>query len=336
MSATALTVLLTSILLVAALGGPRIIRGSAPALAAIPRVATFALTLAALIWIAALLAVGPVVAWMSSGPAWLPEAAARVCSRCLSESSPFGAGAASLGIPAVVPLALPAIGAVAVTWGLLRESRKIRRARAALAATLLTSSETITLLGHPVRVTRDDVPRAFSLPHRDGGVVVSRGTIRTLNTAELAAVLEHERAHLAQRHHVSLTVLLGATSAFRWIPLIRAIRDAVPHYLEIAADQAAKRATGTTALASALLKLTGARCGDGEMAETNDGSHAGSPPAHTVLHAAASDRIKSLVGQPRTPASTALAAAVGLYAFMLVAVILAINLPYVLALATGC
>lgn len=340
MSATALTVLLTSVLVLAALGGPRLIRGSAPALAAIPRAATVALIASALIWTTALVAVGPVVAWMSSGPAWLPEAAARVCSRCLSEASPFGASATSLGIPAIVPLALPAVGAAAVAWGVLREWRGIRRVRTRIAAGVLATSAPITLLGHPVRVTADDVPRAFSLPHRDVGIVLSRGTLRALSAAELAAVLEHEHAHLAQRHHVCLTLLLGATRAFRWVPLVRAIRDAVPHYLEIAADQAAKRATGTTALAGALLKLAGAGAGPGVGAGAGPapgtGTGAGAEPAHAVLHAAASDRIQSLVGQPRTAVSTALAAAVGVYVFMLAAVILAIHTPYVLAVATGC
>src|SRR5699024_2398871 len=111
-----------------------------------------------------------------------------------------------------------------------------------------------------------------------------------------------------------------------WIPFVRAVRESVPHYLEIAADQAAQQATGTTALASALLKL----------GQPETPTSAAGIPAHAMMHAAGSERIRHLVGAPRPPASAALAAAAGVYAFMLASVIAAVNLPYVVAVVSGC
>lgn len=321
-----MTLLLSGTLLFAALGGPWLLREAAPALSSAPRFAAIAVTLTALLWVAALVALGPIVAWMSDGPAWLPQQAAEVCGRCLSAATPFGESAMSLGIPAVIPLALPALGALAVLVGLVREFRRVRRSQSALAETIREASEPMTVLGHRVRVTRETRPRAFSVPRRHGGIVVSHGAITALTGAELSSVLDHERAHLSQRHHLFLVVLNGATRCFRWIPFIRAVREAVPHYLEIAADQAARKKTGTTALAGALLKL-------GQPATPETGSPI---VAHAALHAAGSERIRHLVGRPRPPASLALAAAVGAYAFMLVAAIIAVHWPYLLAVATGC
>ena len=321
-----MTLLLSGVLLLAALGGPWLLRQAAPALSGAPRFAAIAVTSTALLWIAALVALGPIVAWMSKGPAWLPQQAAEVCGRCLSAATPFGESAMSIGIPAIIPLALPALGALAVFTGLIREYRIVRPSQVALAETIHESSDPMTLLGYRVRVTWDTQPQAFSLPQRYGGIILSRGTLTTLSAAELSAVLEHEQAHLVQRHHLCLTVLNGATRYFRWIPFIRAVRGAMPHYLEIAADKAAKAKTGTAALAGALLKLG------------QPGTPEASSPiaAHAALHAAGSDRVRYLIGCPRPPASLALAAAIGAYAFMLTAAITAVHWPYLLAVATGC
>lgn len=344
MTQTLIALLLASVLAAAAIGGPGLLRRAAPALAMIPRFAAIALTAAALLWIAALVALGPVVAWMSSGPDWLPRQIAEVCDRCLSAASPFGESAVTIGIPAIVPLALPALGILAVLAGLARELRQLRRSQSALGAEVLAGSNSVTLLGSSARVTGDAGLHAFSLPHRHGGIVLSRGTLASLSPAELSAVLAHEQAHLDQRHHLVLAILNGSTRFFRWIPVVRAVRAAVPHYLEIAADQAAKAEVGTTALASALLKL--GQPGDlgqpgnlgqpGDLGQSDRSAPAGRVPEHAVLHAAGSERIRHLVGAPRPPASAALAAAVGIYACVLAAVISAVNLPFVLALLSGC
>lgn len=326
MTATLATLVLSTVLLLAALGGPWVLRRTALALASMPRIATAALVTTALLWVTTLVAIGPVIAWMSRGPAWLPEEAAEVCVRCLVAATPFGGNAVSLGIPAIIPLALPALGAIAVLAGLFHEFRTLGHSQKALAARVRADGAPMTVLGHRVHVIDGAQLRAFSLPRNHGGIVISHGALAALTPLELSAVLEHEHAHISQRHHLWLTVLNGATRYFRWVPFIRAVRGAVPHYLEISADQAAKRVTGTTALASALLRL-----GEAAAPQTVE-----SVAEHAVLHAAGSDRIRSLLGQPRTPASLALAAAAGAYVFMLAAAVIAVHWPYLLAVLTGC
>lgn len=343
MAATTLTLLLFAVLLLMALGGPWLLTQATPALVVAPRAATLALVTSGLLWITALVALGPIVAWISSGPTWLPQQAAEVCARCLSAATPFDDGFVSLGIPAIIPLALPAVGTAAIAVGLLREFFLLKRSRAKLREYLLRTHKQMTLLGYRVRVAAEATPYAFSAPSRRGGIVVSQGALSVLTTAELAAVLEHEQAHLNQRHHLYLAIMNGTTRYFRWVPFVTAVRTAVPHYLEIAADRAAARLTGTPALASALLKL-------GEKkplpcdSRTTGRDAAGSPTEHSsqqpvsavVLQAAGSERIKFLVGHPRPPASAALAAAASVCAVMLAATIAAVHWPYVLAIATGC
>ena len=318
--------LLVGALLLAALGGPWLLRRAAPALARAPRLSVSAMILAAVVWLGALVAIGPIVAWMSSGPAWLPDRAAEVCARCLSAATPFSDTGISLAIPAVIPLALPVIGASAMAIGLVRSVRNLARSRSVIIDRVMRANSTSTLLGREVHVSPDTRPYAFALPRRSDGIVISRGAIATLSPGELEAVLVHERAHQQQCHHLLLAFLNGVTQYFRWVPFISAVRDAVPHYVEIAADYAARDTAGTTALASALLKL-------GTEGHFADGAH---PRAASVLHAGASERVKSLVGVPMPAASKTLTTAAGAYAIMLAGTLLAVHWPYILAVATGC
>ncbi|WP_427869157.1 M56 family metallopeptidase [Leucobacter luti] len=343
MTTIALTLGLSGILAIAAIGAPALLRRAAPALAAAPRAARRS-SAGALLWIGAFVALGPVVAWMSSGPAWLPAALTEVCDRCLSAASPFGQSAVSLGIPAFVPLALPLIGLAAILLGIARELAALARSRRAAALALASGATPARILGHDVLVTPDPALSAYSLP---GRIVVSRGMIAALSTPELAAVLAHEAAHVAQRHHVMLALLNGATRYFRWVPLVGAVRGSVPHYLEIAADRAAGSATSTAALASALLRLgsagapafradaavaLGAALDPAALAAAGSGAGAGSGTGS----GSGTARVRSLIGQPRPRASTALAAAAAAYALMLAAAIVAVQAPYLLAILTGC
>ena len=226
---------------------------------------------------------------------------------------------------------IPAIGAVLALVGLVREFVTLHVSRTALRRDLDFASRSMHVLGHYVLLVKDPRPNAFSLPNRYGGIVVTRGALDALSRSELSAVLEHEAAHLRQRHHLLLAVLNGATRYLRWVPLIASIRASVPHYLEIAADQAATKRTGTPALASALLKL-GAHHPAGAPAHR---SHARTASG-SVLHAAGPERIRSLIGLPKTRLSVTLVTVAVVYAATLVSVLTAINAPYVIAVLTGC
>ncbi|WP_293695019.1 M56 family metallopeptidase [uncultured Agrococcus sp.] len=326
MSAAGLTLLLASILFVAATWGPGLLRRAAPALATIPRTAVFALAAGALAWMTTLFTLGPVIAWISTGPSWLPQPAADVCGQCLSAATPFGDSAVSLGIPAILPLAFPALGAAAVLVGMAMEFALVRTSRLSSAAGLGEQAEQKILFGHSVRVVPDEIPYAYALPRRRGGVVVSSGACDRLSRDELRAVLGHERAHVQQHHHLVLTLLFGATRFFTWVPLIAAIRDAIPLYLEIAADQEAKRDAGSPALAGALLKL-------GSPSPT---LRSNSAVLHASVAGSGSERVRQLVGRPPPRNSTLLATGVAAYALSLAAAIAGIHWPYLAALLAGC
>lgn len=314
--------LLSGMLLVAALAGPRAVRCAGPMLASSPRTAAAALTMGALLWITGFVFLGPLVAWMSVGPQWLPANATVLCQRCLAASSPFGDSAITFAIPAFIPLTVPLAGAVLIAAGLVREFLLLRQATTSVVGRVEQGSSPTTILGYRVWVRDEDETNAFTLP--TGGIVLSRGLLRALTASELRGVLAHEDAHRRQRHHLAMVVLFGVTRYFRWIPVIAAVRSAVPLYLEIAADQAAQRVSGTTAIASALLKL-------GQRAEHGLGHR---PVA--ALHAAGSERVRFLVGAPRPRASKALAVTLLAYACMLVAAVGVVYWPYLLALGTGC
>lgn len=63
-----------------------------------------------------------------------------------------------------------------------------------------------------------DVPAAYCLPGRRPRIVVSDAAVRALTPEQLAAVLEHERAHIAGRHHLALAAAAAFHSVFPGSP----------------------------------------------------------------------------------------------------------------------
>jgi Zn-dependent protease with chaperone function len=127
-------------------------------------------------------------------------------------------------------------------------------------------------LDQPCARTRDlrvlDVaqPLAYCLPGVRSRVVVSEGTLKTLDDAEVAAILSHERAHLRARHDLVLEAFTAAHAAFpRVVRSANALR-AVQLLVELLADDAAVRATGRTPLARALVACASGRTPSGALA----------------------------------------------------------------------
>ena len=103
-----------------------------------------------------------------------------------------------------------------------------------------------------------DRPMAFSLSGTPGLVVLTDGLTQQLTPLEVQAVLEHERAHLRGRHHLLLALADGVRAAFPIVPLFSRAPAALRDLLELAADTAAVRHCGATAVRSALLSVSGA------------------------------------------------------------------------------
>ena len=151
-------------------------------------------------------------------------------------------------------------------------------------------------------------------------MVLTTGAVQALDPAQLAAVLAHERAHLAGRHHRLLAMARIGRQVLPFLPLMRDADAQVTRLVEMHADDAAKRASGPGPLATALVALA---------------TTASPAPA---LAAAATDTVQRIhrllnpaqpLGQARLDLLRATAAALAL-----TPVLLALA-PAVLALALG-
>lgn len=320
-----LAALLLSGLVVTALTGPMVLRSAAPRLMWTPRLAVGLLLSGVIAWVLTLLAVGPVLAWGLTGPDVLPPSAARVCQQCLVAANPFGGRTLNTGVPVVLLLVVPVVLALISLGdcaGLLRRRRRATRRSAHRFGARARRRE---IHGHDVLLVADPHPFALSLPQRHGGIVVSTGAVESLAADELRAVLAHERAHIRQQHHLITALVDGLTARLRWVPLLGASADALGHYLEIAADDHARRVAGTPALASALLVL-------GAAGPAVDAAHR----ADGVLHALGPDRIRHLVQPARGSAGVVatVAGVAGLFALTVLAA--TVHMPYVLVVLSGC
>ncbi|MDQ0382004.1 M56 family metallopeptidase [Amycolatopsis thermophila] len=102
-----------------------------------------------------------------------------------------------------------------------------------------------------------DRPLAFSVGGRRGVVVATEGLSRYLDDGAVAAVLAHERAHLAGRHHQLIALADALRAVLPILPLFRQAPKALRELVELAADVAAARRCGKRAVRAALLGVSG-------------------------------------------------------------------------------
>lgn len=207
---------------------------------------------AALAWLGALTgtlaALCGVVALVLTGRRGLLHRAAEWPADCWHHHEGI-AGPAAYGLN----LALLAI-TVTVTGVAARRYRRTvlqrRRHQEALrfVVRLPGDMEDVCVVDHPV-------PVAYCFPARKRPIVVSSGTLDTLEDIQLQAVLAHERAHLRYRHHLFLAAVDALAAALFWLPTFRDARRRLPALLEMTADDVAARRCGRQAVAMALRKL---------------------------------------------------------------------------------
>jgi Zn-dependent protease with chaperone function len=116
----------------------------------------------------------------------------------------------------------------AVTW---------RRQRRLLALATAGTAEAGALV-----VVPDPAPHAFAVPGRPGHVVVTTGMRDALSPAQFVALLAHERAHLAARHHRLIRVAELAAAAH---PALWWVSRHVDYLVERAADERAATEVGS-------------------------------------------------------------------------------------------
>lgn len=186
-------------------------------------------------------------------------------------------------------------------------------------------AQTARLVGRPMPalgafVVDHASPAAYCVAGPQPTVVLTTGALRILHPAQLAAVLAHERAHLAGRHHLLKALARAARLVLPFIPLLRTADAQVARLTELHADDCAVRACASGPLAAALVILA------------TGGSH------EPAMGAAASDvahRVLRLL-RPAEPLSRKrrLRLRAGVAALALSPVLLALT-PALIALALG-
>jgi Zn-dependent protease with chaperone function len=104
------------------------------------------------------------------------------------------------------------------------------------------------LLEHPQ-------PAAYCVAGPDPTVIVTTAALQALGRDQLAAVLAHERAHLAWHHHRLVALARIARQLLPFLPLMREAAVQVARLVEMHADDTATAAHDTRTLATALVVL---------------------------------------------------------------------------------
>lgn len=99
-------------------------------------------------------------------------------------------------------------------------------------------------------------PMSYSIAGAQALIVATRGLGENLSPRGVAAVLEHERAHLRGRHHQLVGFAQSLAAALPWLPLTRHAPGFIRTCVELAADSAAVRAHGADAVRSALVSMS--------------------------------------------------------------------------------
>ncbi len=166
-------------------------------------------------------------------------------------------------------LAAELLGVLALSW--VRTARTRRRHRELLELVVQPSAAApdaapdARLLDHPA-------PVAFCIPGARPLLVLSSGMVAELDDGQLAAVVAHERAHLAEHHHLYLLPFLAWRAALPVLPAATRALTAVRELVEMRADDRALASLGGAdprrTLARAIVVAAGAGGGvpDGALA----------------------------------------------------------------------
>jgi Zn-dependent protease with chaperone function len=98
-------------------------------------------------------------------------------------------------------------------------------------------------------------PAVYCLPGRPATIVLTTGALAILDPPQLLAVLAHERAHLAGRHHLLVTLGKATRAGFPAVPLFIRGAEEVARLAEMRADDVAARRSGRDTLLQALVAM---------------------------------------------------------------------------------
>jgi Zn-dependent protease with chaperone function len=199
----------------------------------------------------ALLAGAAVAGWSRLAEAVCRSVTGRACTPVVYRGAVFEVplGAAALAA---------ALTAIVLAWRYGRGMRRAgQQARAHAEAARITGRRLpMKGEGGGATVVLDaPQPAAYCVPGRPAAIVLTSGALAVLDRAQLGAVLAHERAHLAGRHHLLISLSRGLAASFPRVPVFTRGPAEVARLAEMCADDAAARRTGRPALLSALLAM---------------------------------------------------------------------------------
>jgi bla regulator protein blaR1 len=162
-------------------------------------------------------------------------------------AAPGGATVAELGL--ILAGAVAARTAL-TAFGQLRAAGRqaLRHAQTARLAGHLEPALGAVVVEHPQ-------PAAYCVAGRCPTVIVTAGAVAALAPGQLDAVLAHERAHLAGRHHALKAAARISRQVLPFLPLLRDAEAQVARLAELHADDAATRTADPRELATALVAL---------------------------------------------------------------------------------
>ncbi|MCX5302772.1 M56 family metallopeptidase [Streptomyces sp. NBC_00160] len=178
----------------------------------------------------------------------------------LSSSSSAPSADIADGLAIALPILVILLPLSLFAYELVRASRARSRHRRTLDMVGRRSSRLrATVLEH-------DLPAAYCLPGHSPRIVVSEGALRLLSDEQLDAVLEHERAHVAGRHHLPRAAAEAFARLFRRLPLARHAKEQTAILLEMIADDRAMRRHPREVLATAMYEMAAGKAPAGGFA----------------------------------------------------------------------
>jgi Zn-dependent protease with chaperone function len=238
-----------------------------------------------------------IVGWSGLAEAVCRSVAGGACTPTVYRSAAFE-------LMLAIAASLAALTAAALAW---RYGRSVQRAQQRTRA----HAEVARITGRRLPGASADAsastavvldarqPVAYCIAGRPATIVLTTGALAVLDTAQLTAVLAHERAHLAARHHLLTALTRGLAASFPGVPIFTRGPAEVARLAEMCADDVAARRSGRRTLLSALLAMS-----------TGTAVPAADLPAHAL--AAATYVITSRVQRLLEPPSRARTASYGL------------------------
>jgi Zn-dependent protease with chaperone function len=162
-------------------------------------------------------------------------------------ATPGGAAAAGLGLT-LTGAVLARTAFTTMTHVRAARRQALRHAQTARLVGRPEPALGATLVDHPQ-------PAAYCVAGPQPTVVLTTGALETLDAAQLDAVLAHERAHLAGRHHHLVAMATIARQVLPFMPLMRDADAQVRRLAEMHADDTALRSHDPGPLATAMVIL---------------------------------------------------------------------------------